>query len=151
MLDLKRLSDAGRDPVVQALLRHLEKRQNNATFVTADLLKALRRDDGSEIHRHEAVRAMKLLAGSGAGRFRTGRRGKPTRLELAVPAKELVEAARKHTAMSDPSKTTSNGLENFVFRFPLRHDFEVCIELPVNLDADARQRLANAILALPIS
>jgi hypothetical protein len=93
---------------------------------------------------------MQVLAEAGVGRFRAGRRGKPTRLELAVPAKELVDSANGNGKIPPTaSQASSNADGTFEFRFPLRHDYEVRVELPVNWDADARQRLANAILALP--
>src|SRR5690349_10087771 len=130
MTDLNTLAQLNKDDTIATLFKQLAKRTNDATVTTADQLTGLQKDDGSYPTRHEAREALKTLANKGFGHFRIGRRGKPTRLQWGVSAKEIAEKAVGAVTGATNTVPAANVTGTFTFRFPLRHDFEFRAELP---------------------
>ena len=160
MIDRQKLEIAAQNVVTAALISHLAKRTNDSKTTTADLLTTLKKPDGSTILRGDAILTLKSLAEAGCGVFLAGRRGQKTRLEWEVSALQTSQSLltngrtdidETHHIEPHASSILLKDTQTYELRFPLRLGYNVLLDIPIDLDADERERLAKAISALPVS
>ena len=110
--------------------------------------------------RAEAVKFFKELAATGCGRFLSGRRGQPSRIEWDVNAKEVGRefldfVDGDENSVAEVSATPEiDELPSEAFHchpFLLRPGVSVNIELPLDLTVEESRRLADFVRTLPFT
>lgn len=138
----------------------LARRKNDARITKVDRMLGLLLNDGVHVSRLDVVRLMQKLGEMGLGRFVLGRHSKPSRFEWQASALEVARVASGESNEIDLSAPTpvsedaqDDAVEDDVLehRFHLRPDFNLTIELPVNLSPSEAERLAAFIKTLPIA
>src|SRR5262249_59844800 len=104
--------------------------------------------------RRDLVRLLQSLARAGAGRFKIGRRGKPSRFEWAAPVNRIAtsvmgEPAGSGLAVSEARPTAAASADTqLVHSYHLRRGLILSILLPVDLTDREAGRLADFIRTL---
>ena len=149
---LKRLY--ARDRRCRALFHHLgqlEGTQNKSTTLE-ELLAGLLAGQKMAIPRRDLVSLLQSLARAGAGRFKIGRRGKPSRFEWAAPVNRIANSVigeRPPGAVlavpgSRPTAAASADAQ-LIHSYHLRRGLIVSIPLPIDLTDREAGRLADFI------
>ena len=152
---LKRLY--ARDRRCRALFHHLgqlEGTQNKSTTLE-ELLAGLLAGQKIAIPRRDLVSLLQSLARAGAGRFKIGRRGKPSRFEWAAPVHRIANSVigeRPPGAVlavpgSRPTAAASADAQ-LIHSYHLRRGLIVSIPLPIDLTDREAGRLADFIRTL---
>lgn len=117
----------------------------NGDITAEDLLSC-----NSAAQRGDAISFLHALEDAGCGLFRTGRRGRPTRLEWTsetTPQQLAVEIGIQASPME------SNGGRGMTLQhqFNIRPDFRVDLRLPQDLSVAEADRLASFVKTLPFN
>lgn len=154
--EVKELYD--RDYVARLLLDHFAARRHSVSQSTVDRLLAIAQSSDKSIRRSDVVGALKQFDRLGAGNFKIGRRGQPSRIEWGSPPTELGRLAvgREALAATEASnprrKRRDDGAEpvrTITHQYMLRPDLHIEINLPDNLTSAEAERLAGFIKTLP--
>ncbi len=150
------------DFVAQSLLDIFATRKNDVRVTTARRAARL-----AQATRGEIIAVFKRLAEIGAGEFKMGRRGAPTRMEWNYSVRSLGIAAQGGSAElasidplsldeSEADSTENEGQwsdwdsdDGIEHNFQLRPDTRISIRLPKDLNAKEAERLAGFIRQLP--
>lgn len=151
------------EPLVRQIVAAVAAKDRKGKVSTVDEIMKYLKAEGNEPPRTEVIHALKDFAEAGGGRFKTGRRGHPSRMEWQPSAKFLHDAAAgamDGTPLPAAERPSINGLGGaqivpsapavLTHLFNLRTDFQVSIALPTNLTQQEADRLARFIQSLPI-
>ena len=114
---------------------------------------------GTRVSRSDAIRVLRALGNHGYGRFRTGRKGHPTRFEWGYSAIEVAEAAAGGTRVPAEIRTAERDVEDdpdsfgaertLDHSFQLRPGWQIKLVLPADLTAREAARLSEFVKTLP--
>jgi hypothetical protein len=144
------------DSAFKEFVDYVAKLRQNVTETALDHMGRLLQETGLE--RDQVREVMKKLEGVGAGEYRIGRRGKPTRFLWTVASREFAESLTSGNT-TRPSVVPTSGFPHvdpsmpasptFSHVFQLRADLRVKIELPQDLTPAEAERLATFVKSLP--
>lgn len=142
-------------PAAQAFLGICARCKEDANETSVDGALDLLAQSGKHFSRAELIEMFRGLQSVRCGKFRTGRRGWPSRFEWHTG---LVSVGRLVTGDSTEVEVDSEDKrddveESLLFQhtFRLRPDLEVGIELPFDLTQHEATRLGDFIRTLPFS
>lgn len=155
--DVEGLRKLYRDNVLaRQLLDHFASRNYNQKETRVERVLQLAADGGGEVSRTDVIDVLKTLAELGCGQFLVGRRGRPTRIAwttdmVTVGKLATGEVAHESAGVSSPAESdeTEQWAEFMGHTFHLRPDFEIELELPVDLTKSEAERLALFVRSLP--
>ncbi len=151
--------------VASTILDYFAQRTNNAKVTKVLTLEDRLRRAGHTISRRDVVACLKQMAEAGCGRFITGRRGQPSRLEWAVQSTAagkvasgedyslalLDDAAPSMEELLGEDGDDDSATKMLQHSFRLRPTLEVSLFLPGDLSAAEASRLADYVRTLPFS
>jgi hypothetical protein len=148
------------DENARQLFDHFAKRQNKATFTTAEAV-----ETATGALRGDAVDLLKRLADLGLGSYYIGRRGSSTRIEWDFDIREVGKAAQGQVK-SLTVEREGDGEDDFEaevydqlaeaakpgtiqHQYQLRADFQLQVVLPTNLTDREAERIGTWVRSLP--
>ena len=158
-MDIDALRNAyAADAAVAAICDELASRQRKQQ--KTKLRRMLHLLEASTDHppkKHQLIAAFRTREGLGAGQYVEGRHGHPSRFEWSVNTLEACRAARgevvdaqeMHAVHPDDTddETDESILDHY---FNLRADYQLELQLPINLSQEEAERLATFVRSLPL-
>ena len=135
------------NPNVRALLSVLLRHHNSSTTQPSEIshiIASLRAEERLVVSRRKLVATLKAMDVTGCGRFRTGRRGLPSRFEWTPAAVSLARGVAEAGQTNAPTAATN--LISHPYR--LRRSLTVSVSLPEDLTEREANRLADFIRTL---
>ena len=148
----------GESELSRAFFEILARRKNDTRVTKVDRILGLLLNDGARVVRQDVVRLMQRLSEMGLGKFVVGRHSKPSRFEWQTSALDAARAASGESneidlsapPVSEAEQDDSGEEDMLEHRFHLRPDFNLTMELPVDLTPVEAERLAAFIKTLPL-
>jgi hypothetical protein len=135
---------------LRAVLDSLESTKKDAHETNIDELDSVKLPNGQEMERWQKVKALQLLDDVGAGQFKSGRRGYPTRLMWHRPIKEVIQIARGKGNSNENANGKGGQVDMLQHQFPVRENCVIQLSLPANLTTGEAARLNQFIQALAV-
>jgi len=153
-LDTERLRDLAASDPMRSVLEIIKNRQRGRAETSIEKVEQwVTEVDADANGRRQAIVLLRELERANAGRLIVGRGGKKTRFHWyfdmrEVAGRALESAASGETIAAKPPVGERLSLKRVVF--PLRKDQDLIIEVPIDLSAEERDRLADFIRILPV-
>jgi len=162
---LQALKKLTRDLKSYTALKIMAARNETISEVSTILDELHKSDLDSTVGRHEVVQLFKQIDEIGLGSFRTGRRGKESRIEWnghiknylseldAGKEKPLVTQAEEelpHPHREEPLAHPLTKERSIAHIYWLRSDYSVELTLPINFTAKEATRFAEFVRSLPL-
>ena len=137
----------GASPIAKAIFDDFKGRTNKVSSTSVDQLMKLTAD-GSPIARGQVIEVLKGFQAIGLGTFKSGRRGRPSRMEWdsSMHVRKVGEIAAGGT--EEPETAGGPKPDTQVCQFPVRPGFNVRFELPADLKLWEAKRFAAHIETL---
>ncbi len=106
--------------------------------------------------KHQLIAAFRVLEDLGVGKYVEGRHGHPSRFEWSVNTLEACRAAQGEEVEAmqfevDDADGTEDHEENILDHyFNLRADYQLELQLPIDLSKEEAERLATFVRSLPL-
>ena len=143
-----------KDQTARIFFDHMASRERNQSETKVERVIRILSEEGQHIARADVINLFKKLQEIGCGQFVTGRRGWPSRFVWSV---SLISASRaaigeqeeiEELPQTDSLKDDEAG--NITHSFHLRPDYELKLELPIDLTPKEAERLASFVKSLPM-
>ena len=136
------------------ILDHLASRERNWRKTTVDRIQSNIRSNGCDVSRASVVSFFRELEECGCGRFKTGRKGHPSRFECTAQMTSVGRAATGEAidvqAVTDDDSCEEETHEELIrHNFRLRPEFWMTLELPTDLTEKEAIRIAEFVRSLP--
>jgi len=152
-LDVERLRDLAAGDSTRRVLEIIKSRQRGRVETSIEKVEEwVTEVDPDANGRRQAIVLLRELEKANAGRIILGRGGNKTRFHWYFDMREVagraLESAAPGELVAPKPPATDAPMKRFVF--PLRRDQDLIIEVPVDMTADERDRLADFIRILPV-
>lgn len=144
------------NPAVKAICDEMSTRERNQTETKLKRILARLGKNGTDIRRHEAIAAFRLLEDCGCGQYIEGRHGWPSRFVWSVGSIAACQVAQgsnadiKSLPEADEEEEVDAELDTVTHVLRLREDFDLELQLPTDFSRREARRVVNFVNALPI-
>lgn len=142
---------------VAAICDELGARQRNQKETKLRrIISILEQKSSAPPKKHELIAAFRKLQDAGVGKYTEGRRGHPSRFEWAVGSLDACRVAQGEEVEASPVEFVDSQSEDdqeagiLDHYFNLREDYQLEIQLPVDLSKEEAERLATYVRSLPL-
>lgn len=153
-LNTERLRDLANDNLMRRILEIIKSRQRGRAETSIEKVQDwVVETDATANGRRQALILLRALEKANAGRLILGRGGKKTRFKWYFDMRDIATRALQFNDTEGIGKQKDSvedrpGMKRFVF--PLRKDQDLAIDVPSDLKAEERDRLADFIRILPV-
>ena len=142
--------------IVRQICDEMAERDRNQAETKLKRILARLQSSGTNVRKHEAIAAFRILEEFGCGQYVEGRHGWPSRFVWSVGSKSACQIAKgmETTVETLPETNEDEEFEaevnTITHLLQLRSDFALELQLPTDLTQREAVRIASFVAALPL-